>query len=136
MTITLAIVAAVLALAGSADAGPRRARLSRDLSERIAKADASVTSVIVDGNSEQDADAGGAIRRQGAQEGAGNGAVLQVTGGQLDALSQDADVDHLSGDVPVVRMAGVTTEAIGADQVWAGVAGGVAGYTGAASASR
>ncbi len=50
-----------------------------------------------------------------------NGAVLQVTGGQLDALSQDADVDHLSGDVPVVRMAGEMTSAIGADQVWAGV---------------
>ena len=51
ITITLAIVTAVLALAGSADAGPRRARLSRDLSERIAQADASVTSVIVEGDS-------------------------------------------------------------------------------------
>ena len=47
--------------------------------------------------------------------------MLEVTAGQLDALSQDADVDHLSGDVPVVRMVAVTTEAIGADQVWAGV---------------
>jgi hypothetical protein len=108
ITITLAIVTTVLALAGSADAGPRRARLSRDLSERIANADASVTSVIVDGDS---AKVETLAKRYGARvlKTLRNGAVLQVTGGQLDALSQDADVDHLSGDVPVVRMAGEMT---------------------------
>ena len=42
-----------------------------------------------------------------------------MNAGQLAALSQDADVDHLSADA-VVRSTGVTTEAIGADQVWAG----------------
>ena len=130
ITITLAIVAAVLALAGSADAGPRRARLSRDLSERIAKADASVTSVIVEGDSDKIQTL---ARRYGAKvlKTLGNGAVLQVNGGQLDALSQDADVDHLSGDVPVVRMSGEMTTAIGANQVWAGVLKGMSRYTGA-----
>ena len=38
------------------------------------------------------------------------------------ALSADPDVDAPLGDVPVRRMA-VTTEAIGADQVWSGLDG-------------
>ena len=58
-----------------------------------------------------------------------HGAVLTADDGQLDALSQDADVDHLAGDVPVMRM-GVTTEAIGAEQVWVGALAGVRGFTG------
>ena len=52
------------------------------------------------------------------------GAVLSVSAGQLDALSQDDDVDHLSGDVPVMRMGAETPQAIGADQVWSGVTSG------------
>ena len=59
------------------------------------------------------------------------GAVLEVNGGQLDALSRDADVDHLSGDVPVHRMSAETTGAIGADQVWRGVLSSSGRYTGA-----
>src|SRR5689334_387804 len=47
------IVAAWLAIGGSAAAGPRRARLSRDLSERLTKADAGVTNVIVNGSSDK-----------------------------------------------------------------------------------
>ena len=58
-----------------------------------------------------------------------HGAVLEVTGGQLDALSQDPDVAHLSGDVAVSRMS-VTAQAIGADQVWSGWLEGIAGATG------
>ena len=50
-----------------------------------------------------------------------SGAVLEVTGGQLDAISQDPDVDHVAGDVPVRRMMAVTTQATGADQVWGGL---------------
>ena len=57
------------------------------------------------------------------------GAVFEVTGGQLEAISQDADVAHVAGDVPVQRM-GVTTEATGADQVWKGLAPGIRGATG------
>ena len=64
------------------------------------------------------------------------GAVLEVTGGQLVALSEDPDVAHLSGDVPVQRMMAVTNEATGASQVWrrAGLAPGLHGPR--ASASR
>src|SRR5262249_24184938 len=50
-------------------------------------------------------------------------AVLHVNAGQLDALQQDAAVDHLSGDIRVQSLNDVTAEAIDADQVWAGVAG-------------
>ena len=63
------------------------------------------------------------------------GAVLEVTGGQLDALSQDPDVAHLSGDVPVRRMMAVTNEATGATRCGAGLAGSRASPA-AASASR
>ncbi len=56
------------------------------------------------------------------------GAVLELTGGQLEALSDDPSVDHLSGDARVQRMS-VTNEATGATQVWSGIAG-LGGYTG------
>ena len=62
--------------------------------------------------------------------------MLEVNGGQLDALSRDADVDHLSGDVPVCRMSAETTRAIGADQVWAGALTAAAGSPARASAWR
>src|SRR5207247_8420488 len=53
-----------------------------------------------------------------------DGAVLRVTAGQLDALSQDDSIDHLSGDMRIQSTTlEVTAEAIGADQVWAGSSG-------------
>src|SRR5262245_3504165 len=106
----------------------RRARLSRDLSDRLAARDERPADVIVDGRAETiDAIAAryGARLKKRLQ----TGAVLEVTGGQLDALSQDPDVNHVAGDVPVRRMMAVTTVATGADQVWAGVAG-IAGVSG------
>ena len=124
-----AMLTAILALTISqpVEAGQRRARLSRDLSERLAAGDASTTRVIVCGS---DSKIDTLATRYGAQlkKRLRGCAVLEVTGGQLDALSQDADVDQLSGDAPVFRMS-VTTEATGADQVWAGSEG-IAGFTG------
>ena len=60
-------------------------------------------------------------------------AVLEVTGVQLSHLSQDVDVQTLSGDEPV-RAMGVTAEAIGADQVRGRAAGGCGGLPAEASA--
>ncbi len=57
-----------------------------------------------------------------------NCAVIQATGAQIEALG--AEVDYLSRDVDVTPFMSVTNEAIGADQVWAGVAG-APGFTGA-----
>ena len=59
-----------------------------------------------------------------------NAAVLEVSGGQLRDLSEDAEVASVSGDVPVRTMSTVTAEAIGADQVWAGAFEGLRGFTG------
>ena len=59
----------------------------------------------------------------------GAGAVFRLTREQLDAFSEDPEVDHLSGDVAVYSTMAVTNEAIGADQVWAGLER-LAGLTG------
>src|SRR4051812_40042734 len=120
---SLVIVGGVLAaLPPAAQAGPHRARLSRDVVERLAARDEARTDVIV-------ATGDGAIDQLALRYGARvkrrirGGAVLEVTGGQLEALSADSDVDHVAGDLPVHRMMAVTTVATGADQVWAGVKG-------------
>ena len=44
-------------------------------------------------------------------------------------MAQDPAVAHLSGDVPVRRLMAVTTEAIGADQVWRGALAGLEALT-------
>ena len=124
------IVGAVLILfSPGAEAGPRRARLSRDLLDRLASGRTDTAAVIISGNpSRIQAIAqryGGRITKQ--LRGA---AVVEFAGDRLDAVSQDPDVDHLSGDVPVRRLMTVTSEAIGADQVWRGAAAGLEGYTG------
>ena len=49
-----------------------------------------------------------------------DGGVLELAERTLDALSEDLEVAHLSGDVPVRRLMSVTTAAIGADQAWDG----------------
>src|SRR3954454_21574672 len=101
-----------------AEAG-QRAKLSRDLAERIAAGRADTVRAIVNGTESQVAaiaarhDARVAKRLRGA-------AVLEVAGSALEAIACDAGVAHLSGDVPVQRLMAVTTEAIVADQVWRG----------------
>ena len=118
------------------EAGQRRARLSRDLSDRLAaRVDAS-TDIIVTGTDEQ-------VQTLATRYGARvkkrlrNAAVLEVTGGQLRDLAEDVDVSSVSGDIPVRTMSTVTAEAIGADQVWQGAfATGFAASPGAASAWR
>src|SRR6476620_833618 len=124
---TAAFLAILIFLSAPASA-QHRARLSQDLADRIASATNESTSVIVSGSES-------AVQTLAVRYGARlkktvrGGGVLEVTGGQLAALSADPDVDHLSGDVRVQRMMAVTTEATGARQVWAGVAG-LGGLTG------
>jgi serine protease AprX len=104
-----------------------RARLSADLADHL-NAGSSSISVIVHGT-KAEVDALASRYNLAVKRWMKSGAVLQVTAGQLDALSQDEAVDHLSGDIPI-RASDVTTEAIGADQVWNGV-GGLPKITGA-----
>ena len=122
---TLIAISALFAT--TAEAGSHRARLSRDLESRIAAASSQSTTVILSGTDEQ-------VRTLVARYGVvlkkplRGGAVLEMTAGQLEALSADPSVDHLSGDARVQRMS-VTNEATGATQVWTGVAG-LRGFTG------
>src|SRR5688572_22148565 len=86
-------------LAGSADAGPRRARLSADLSAHLAAGSGEID-VIVSGSVEK-------IDRLAARHGLrikktlSSGAVFTVSRQSLDALSQDLDVETLSGNSTV-----------------------------------
>ena len=95
-----------------------RARLSRDLAERLVRQRVEASSVIVCGRRRADRSARGAHGAR-VKKRLHGGAVLEVAGGALDAISQDPETAHLSGDVPVHRMMAVTTESTGADQVWA-----------------
>ncbi|HET7698099.1 MAG TPA: S8 family peptidase, partial [Vicinamibacterales bacterium] len=115
-----AVAAALFATALCAEAQPRRARLSRDLADRIAQRIEAPTEIIVDvphDRVEAIAARYGATVKKRLRE----GVVLEATGGQIDALSQDADVPHISGNVRVSRMMAVTAAATGADQTWGGL---------------
>jgi subtilisin family serine protease len=109
-------------------AGPHRARVSKDLADHLKAATGAPVDVIVDGTPED-------IRRLAARHGArvkkalARGAVLEITGGQLDAITRDPGVRHVSGDVKVHGTMAVTTQSTGADQVWAGW-NGIPGFTG------
>jgi serine protease AprX len=122
-----ALIVGFVLFATAAEAGQHHARLSKDLESRITAARGELTTVIVSGTDEDVqilAERYGAVFKKSLR----GGGVLEVTGGQLEALADDPSVDHLSGDARVQRMS-VTTETTGATQVWSGIAG-LNGYTG------
>src|SRR5438128_1108276 len=89
-----------IALAGSAPGfaqGAHRARLSRDLADRLAQRVEAPSEIIV---SATDATVDQLVLRYGAtlKKRLQGGAVLEATGGQIDAISQDPDVPHVSGN--------------------------------------
>src|SRR5215216_7778237 len=95
----LAVVAAIAigAVPGLAQTGTTtgyRAKLSGDLVERIKQRIEAPTDVIV---SATDAGIDRLIGRYGVrlQKRIHGGAVLQATGGQIDAMSQDPDASHM-----------------------------------------
>jgi serine protease AprX len=106
----------VLGVAAPA-AAEHRARLSEDLSDHLAVGSQSID-VIVHGD-EATVNALASRYNVVVKRRLKSGAVLHVNAGQLDALSRDEDVDHLSGDVKI-RPSDVTTQSIGADQLWDG----------------
>src|SRR5688572_13438371 len=110
-----------------AHAGQHKALLSKDLEARLDAGSAeSLTVIIQDSSVDTIAATYGATIKKRLR----TGAVLQVTPEQLAAMSSDPEVSHISGDARVRRMMAVTTRAIGADQVWQGIAG-LPAYTGA-----
>src|SRR5213080_4170827 len=95
---TVALAAAGILMAAPAHA-EHRARLSADLADHLA-AGSQTIDVIVHGDA---ATVGALAARYNARikKVLKGGAVLQVTAGQLDALSQDDGIDHLSGDIRI-----------------------------------
>ena len=118
---TVAIAAALLAvsLVTPVDAGPRRARLSSDLSRHFDSGSTAAIDVIVSGTPDR-------IERLARRHGLSikkvlaSGAVFRVDRAGLDALSQDVEVDALSGDSTVHSHMAVTTAFTGAKAAWAG----------------
>src|SRR5262249_23672117 len=97
-----------------------RARLSADLADHLA-AGSQTINVIVHGDK---ATVDALARRYNVtvKKYLSEGGVLRVPAGQLAALRDDADVDHLPGDLRIKSSAAdVTAESIGADQVWSGL---------------
>ena len=99
-----ALSCVLVVLTVSVEAGQQRAKLSKDLSDRLAAGVEAPTDVIVAGSDEQ---IEALATRYGARikKRLRNAAVLEVSGGQLRDLSEDAEVANLSGDVPVRPMA-------------------------------
>ena len=118
----MAGVACVVAVLVAAPAGAaHRARLSADLADHLAAGSQSMQ-VILHGTS---AEIAALVSRYNltVKKTLTSGAVVTVNAGQLDALQQDPAVDHLSGDIRIRSAADAAAEAIGADQVWAGIDG-------------
>jgi serine protease AprX len=113
--LTCSIVFTLVVPAGAAG---RRARLSADLAEHLAAGSPSIDVIVHGTRAEVDALARRYTVR--VRRYLRSGAVLRVTAGQLAALREDESQDHLSADVPIRSVGDVTTQSIGADQVWAG----------------
>jgi serine protease AprX len=116
----LALPSAVLLFASVTTAAAQgRAHLSNDLQRHLDAGDGSAASVIVSGTQEQVA---ALASRHGLRiaRALASGAVFEVPANKLDELASDADVPHLSGDLPTHGAMAVTDTAIGADQAWQG----------------
>jgi serine protease AprX len=114
-----------LAVRGAGD-GSHRAHLSDDLLGHLASGTGARTRVIVHGDATALAALTTRHHVQVLKQLAG-GAVISASSAELDEIASDAAYDHLSGD-PFVRVGmSVSNQATAADQVRAGVAGGLLG---------
>src|SRR3954463_6677581 len=129
---TIRHTATVLALVATSTFGlhgageDRRAHLSDDLLGHVGRHTAARTRVIVHGDP-------AAMSRLAAKHHVAilrtldDGAVISANSAELEAIAGDSAVDHLSGD-PLVKVGmSVSNLATAADQVRAGVAGGLLG---------
>jgi len=125
----------VLSFAGTADAqsatgSARRSRVSQDLAQLIQQGDFKPTSVIVTAPQGR-IDALVAKYGLTIEQRLATGAVLRIPAYRLEAVASDGDVDYLASNHVVSGQMAVTNQAIGADQVQAGlVAAGIPGLTG------
>src|SRR4051812_31942853 len=114
-----AVIVTGVMFATAVEAGPRHARVSSDLSARLNSASTVPVDVIVSGSADQ-------VARIASRHGLSirktlsSGAVLSVPQRLLAELSEDADVDVLSGNAPVHSHAVLTTDVTGAEAAWSG----------------
>src|SRR5580765_5527699 len=125
LPLALAVAAIAIIVAAPTDTfaqSRHRARLSGDIADRLARRVEASTSIIL---SAADARIDELVARYGVRlkKRLNGAAVLEATGGQIDALSQDPDVAHIASDAKVFRQMAVTTQATGADQLWSGLQG-------------
>jgi len=113
------LFAALAVAAGAPAEAQHRARLSDDLADHLVSGSSSVE-VIVDGAAAADRLAAKYNLR--VKRRLRSGGVLVVNAGQLSALQNDIDVEHLSGNIRYKSSAAIdpVDEGIGADQVWSG----------------
>src|SRR5215467_8194044 len=118
------VAAACAFLATPAQAQHHRARLSADLADHLTAGSSSSVEVIIDGD-KATVDRLAARYNLVVTRYMRSGGVLRVNAGQLSALQQDDELDHLSGNIKYKSAAldpvDPIDEGIGADQVWAGV---------------
>ena len=114
------LAAAALTLAATPARAQHRARLSADLADHLAHGSQSIE-IIVHGSRAEIDDLAARYNLR-VRKYLKDAAVLEVNAGQLSVLQSDTSIDHLSGDIPI-RPSDVTTETIGADQVWRGAEG-------------
>jgi serine protease AprX len=126
MKVQLAVAILLAAGVTSVSAAPR-AKLSKDVSEAVARGAAH--DVILQGSR---AEVEALAKRHGVEIKGWlkTGAVLGADAAQLASLAADPGVGHLSGDTLVRSMMAVADQAIGADQAWAGTLPGVGRVTG------
>src|SRR2546422_1229687 len=107
---------------------PHRAQLSHDLEAHVAKHSGRRVRVIVHGERT-------VIEALAARHGLqvarllDEAGVIEANGAEIEALQQDSEIDHLSGDLPVFAGMSVTNVATGANQGWTGGSG-LPGVTG------
>src|SRR5688500_7179240 len=123
MWLAAAVVLTFAATADAQSASSRRARVSQDLAQLLdTRGDFQPTSVIITASQAK-------VDRLAARYGLtvlqrlSTGALLQVPAYRLADLAGDAEVDSLSGNHAVSGQMVVTNQAIGADQVQAGILG-------------
>ncbi|MCC7415504.1 MAG: S8 family peptidase [Acidobacteria bacterium] len=119
---TAAWALAIMVLAHPAAAAGHRARLSGDLAGHLAVGSQSIRLIMDGTRAEVDAIARryNLVVRRYLSSG---GAVLVVNAGQLDALQQDAAVDHLAGDLLIRASADFAAASMGTDELRAGFEG-------------
>src|SRR5215207_3878470 len=113
------VATVMLPLAASADAGPRRALLSSDLSAVLNSGTSGDVDVIFSGSVER---TDRLVKRYNlrVKKVLASGAVFTVSPQTLDALSRDLEVESLSGNSTVRSAMALTTAVTGAAAAWSG----------------